>query len=1778
VASEAVVTDLAVQTRQAAAREVTAALSECRAVLESYVEQTGNRALLEQCIRELHQARGALQLLEIHGAALLAEEMEQVGRYLLGSSSEARKQAEALDALMRAVVQLPVYLERVLAGGRDMALVLLPLLNDLRAVRGSALLSEGTLLLLNLRSDRKPLARKSASGLVGWIRSEEPDDNLDTLASVSLRMEQVARSQPVFQLWWVVGALIEALRDGGVEPSVAVKRLLGLADRELRRLYELGETKYAAQPPVELLNNLLYYVARATSDGPQVQAVRESFRLNELLPVDEEVERERDSLSAPSVKLMHTVADAIREDLGKLKEVLDLYMRRGGRQVDELKPQLEVLRKLGDTLGVLGLGQLRSRIQEAHRLLEGMVTGRGGASANAVQLTDVAAILIKVDDNLDEHLVGQILPRVPAAEDAARAEDGHGEPDVDFRQVQAALLRECAVNLMRIKDAVAQNVNGSLDTAAVDNWPELLRGIKAGLLMLGRQRAAEMLDQIGTQLKRVMLPGGTTLSGVYLDRLADAIVSVEYYIETVQAGRSDPWYMLDNAQRCIEFLVSDRGSPVPTVSALPAGVAEEAQGGVSKDVPAGAAPHPYAATLVLARPPVLPPARAEAASARSLPPADPELMRLYAEEAREEQVRIQKFFGAWDANPAESSALETVRRAFHTLKGSGRMVGERSIAEFSWAVENLLNRLLDGTLMRSPAIMAVLRAAVERLPALVGEIGQSGPVEVDVSALVTEAHALAAGREVRASEEEPAPAVTPAAAAPAAMRVETAVKPLVAAAPPTALPVSEPKAAPAPEPAPADESLRQIYMRETDAHVVTVRAWVAAERQQSSPHVVPEAVFRACHTLSGSSQMAEARHGIRLTEPLNLWLRKAFDSGIGLDDSDLQLLDECMAAMRSVAANLDESTGYFVVHETLRARLARADASLVRRIDEATAAVPTGTLPPEVPPAVVKRDYDSDVATIFVEEATELLEAAQSAMQVWSAGFRVDDIDALKRPLHTLKGGARMAGISAMGDLAHEFESLVELLQSGVVTADADARGLAQRTLDELARMHEMVSAGLGVAPATALLAELRRRARGPAAVAPAAVFVPAAAAAPPDDTIMVRALEPPAAVPQPPASPPPVSAPAEVEILAAALAPPVVSPIALPMAPPMAPAAVPPGREPVATAERGEMARVSAELLDQLLNHAGEVSISRARLEQQLAAVEFNLGELSRTVTRLKEQLRKLEIETEAQILHRHGDESARRSDFDPLELDRYSAIQQYSRALSESTSDVASLQQLLETLVADAQNQLQQQSRVVGELQNGLMHTRMVTFQRHVQRLTRIVRQAGNDSGREAELVVEGASGELDRQVLERMLPPLEHMLRNAVVHGIETPAARRTAGKAAAGMIHLQLRREGSEVVIELRDDGAGMNLEAIRSKGLALGLIGADQQLADDDVMQLVLEPGFSTANAVTQQAGRGVGMDVVATEIKNLGGALHMQSTRGQGTHFTIRLPLTLAISHALIVRTGNEYYALPLPTIEGVVRLAREEVAAQLRSEAPTLQHGQQRYRLQPLSVFIGLEAAPLPPGDAAVPVVLVRAGEHSTGLVADELIGSREIVVKPVGPLLASIRGISGATILSDGKVVVILDAGALLRAGARGRHMPLAPRERVDTRTLVMVVDDSITVRRVTQRLLERNGMRVVTARDGMDALAVLAENQPDVLLLDIEMPRMDGYEVAAHVRSDPKLRSLPIIMITSRVGDKHRARAIELGVNDYLGKPYQEDQLLAAIAHLVDKKPRSLAGKSS
>jgi chemosensory pili system protein ChpA (sensor histidine kinase/response regulator) len=963
-----------------------------------------------------------------------------------------------------------------------------------------------------------------------------------------------------------------------------------------------------------------------------------------------------------------------------------------------------------------------------------------------------------------------------------------------------------------------------------------------------------------------------------------------------------------------------------------------------------------------------------------------------------------------------------------------------------------------------------------------------------------------------------------------------------------------------------DAALHDIYAKETTSHLTEIRDYLRKRTGQPAPHELPESVYRAIHTLSGSSKMAEARHGIRITEPLNHVMRKVFDSGHGLSDAGLATLEQSVRAIENVLSHIDESTGFFSDQPALLARFRDLEAEVDATIASAARDTSASAMVPALAatPAPVE-EFDHEIANIYSEEATELLEAAQGSLTVWNKDRKdKQPVAELQRQLHTLKGGARMAGVTAMGDLSHELETLVLQIDNGAVAGDEHAHAVMQASLDELSRMRDLVSRGTLPGDARDLIAQIRALAN-PAHASAAGAAAPAAAPAPSAPSAPATAAPTAAAAAQPDAARAPVAAPAR-EVAPEASPEPAAfedaSSLELSSAP------VLPGRE-APPVERVEMARVDADLLDTMLNNAGEVSIFRARLDQQVNSIDFNLAELARTVTRLKEQLRGLEIETEAQVLHRHQDIEPRRDDFDPLELDRYSALQQFSRALAETSSDVASIQGLLETLTREAQSLLTQQARVITELQNSLMRTRMVPFQRHVQRLTRLVRQAANDTGKRAELAVQGAAAELDRQMLERMVAPLEHMLRNSVVHGIEPPDKRAQLGKPDVGRISISLERDGAEIVIVVADDGAGINVKLIREKALALGLIDAHAKLTDEEAVQLILEPGFSTAGHVTQAAGRGVGMDVVATEVKKLGGGLFIDSTYGKGSRFTIRLPFTLAISQALIVRVAEETYALPLATVEGVVRLPRNIVARHLGKDAPLFEYGGQKYRFQHLGSFVGLGATRLPDSDVSMSVVLIRAGEHSTALVTDELVGSREIVVKSLGPQISAIRGIAGATILGDGRIVLILDMGSLVRSEWRARPTETVVLDQRDRRTFALVVDDSITVRRVTQRLLERNGMRVLTAKDGVDAVSLLQENLPDIILLDIEMPRMDGYEVAAHVRNDPRLKQIPIVMITSRVSEKHRARAIELGVDDYLGKPYQESQLLDAIEPLVNRR---------
>ena len=779
---------------------------------------------------------------------------------------------------------------------------------------------------------------------------------------------------------------------------------------------------------------------------------------------------------------------------------------------------------------------------------------------------------------------------------------------------------------------------------------------------------------------------------------------------------------------------------------------------------------------------------------------------------------------------------------------------------------------------------------------------------------------------------------------------------------------------------------------------------------------------------------------------------------------------------------------------------------------------------------------DPEMLEIFLDEAAEIVDHTSAQLAAWLADpQQKDSLKELQRGLHTLKGGARMAGVESLGDLAHEMEFIYEdLLFDKKPNPPLLGRLLAQ-CHDWLADAIAVLDRGEKPQYPQPLVDAMRAFMQQPTSLT--ALPVMALTEAPLQASHLVADLV----------------AAAETET-----------------------AHQPPPMQGLFANQHGqdqasnEMIRVSAGLMENMINLSGESAINRARIEMDTTALGTTVEEMGATVQRLVDQLRRMEGELESQILARHQGEIGKYKDFDPLEMDQYSALNQLSKSLSESASDLFDFKATLLDKVRDTEGLLLQQSRLQSELQEGLMKSRLVPFSRLVPRLQRIVRQTSTELGKPAELIVQNAEGELDRTVLERMIAPLEHMLRNAVDHGIEAPEQRQESLKRAVGKIVLNLAREGGEIAISLQDDGRGINVAAVRNKAIERGLLAVDAEISDVEIMQFIFNAGLSTAQAVTQISGRGVGMDVVQSEIKLLGGNVSVDSTAGKGSIFSVRLPLTVSVTDALMVRVSDRMFAVPLTQIDRIVRVSPTELATLYRQTDPQYVFESNNYRLRYLGEFIqGNRVPALDHQATTVPLLLVRQVGQLLAIQVDQLVGSRvEIVVKPVGQQLASVPAVSGATIMGDGSVMIILDMVALARQAASNlrRDVATAKTEKRKAQTTVMVVDDSVTVRKVTTRLLERQGYAVLTAKDGVDAIAKLEEVTPDIMLLDIEMPRMDGFEVATLVRHNPRIKNLPIIMITSRTGEKHRERAFQLGVNCYMGKPFQEQELLENIHELL------------
>ena len=765
---------------------------------------------------------------------------------------------------------------------------------------------------------------------------------------------------------------------------------------------------------------------------------------------------------------------------------------------------------------------------------------------------------------------------------------------------------------------------------------------------------------------------------------------------------------------------------------------------------------------------------------------------------------------------------------------------------------------------------------------------------------------------------------------------------------------------------------------------------------------------------------------------------------------------------------------------------------------------------PELEMPRLKDELDDQLLPIFLEEAQELVRGFNEQIAAWrdqpgdGAAPR-----ALARHLHTFKGSARMAGAMNLGELTHRLETRVEEILRGGSGSPAQIDEV-EGGCDTLVLFLDRLQGGE--------LPVLFPEAAPVAAVEQAAPAAPAA----------------------------------EVAQRVAATT------VAVKDAP------HPEGEHEAA--DRRATLRVRAELVDRLVNEAGELSIARARIEGEMRGLKSSLLDLTENVIRLRRQLRDIEIQAETQIQARVAQAHDGQAEFDPLELDRFTRFQELTRFMAESVNDVATVQQNLLKNLDDANAALLAQARLNRGLQQELMGVRMLPFASQAERLYRIVRQTSKELGKRANLDIRGGQVEIDRSILDKMLAPLEHMLRNAVTHGIETRAERTDQGKGDIGEITLALRQEGNEIIIAMSDDGRGLDAGRIRAKAESLGFLSPGEEADDARLFDFIFHPGFSTAGEVTQIAGRGVGMDVVKTEVASLGGRIEIATTPGQGTTFRLYLPLTLAVTQTLLVRTGNSLYAIPSTMIEQVLEMKEKNLAA-LRDKGEAEWHGN-HYPFHFLPHLLG-EPGALPESHRRYWVILTRSGAQRAAVQVDELKGNQEVVVKHIGAQLARVVGIDGATVLGDGQVVLILNPVALanralslsIPTGTPVTATPVAAAPA--TLPTVLVVDDSLTVRKITGRLLAREGYQVVTAKDGVDALEQLQEIVPDVILSDIEMPRMDGFELVRNIRADAQWKAVPIIMITSRTADKHRNYAQEIGADHYLGKPYDEEELLGLIA---------------
>jgi len=1664
-------------------------------------------ASLRFTIAHLYQVSGALDMVGLEGCKRFCIEIEKL-------ASKLEKQmilvsAATMEHLIHAVDTLSRYLQDLLNGMPDSPTRLYDSLKPLVELQGEVLdvsdlffpdascsapkdlpanpIAESAVPIFI--SEQRSIFQKA---LLDWLCTKDAG-SLNNMRSAIVKVQQVQQKNALKTLWWAATAFTDALAQERIAEQLGAKKLCSRLDQQLRNM-SLGEAK----APSHLLRNILYYVAVSDRNTDIIADVKDTFALDDLLPsahrlvssataVVERAALAQMSAVLPGLKDLWVIVSqsSYMADLQEFNEKIDHL----AIVLQSLHNQnvLKLINEIQTTTHALQVD--KSKINETS-LIE------IAASLNLLEY--IGAYYQQLDDVAHQKISTQTSRLQSIAEGVALtpAVDAFATTYLDVGVVDA-VKKQVIASLRLVEKALDTFFRNPANISVLDDVAKPLQQISAAFDML-EMPIPKSITQLSTVFVEYFINhadgGNQQLTGrSHFELVAESLSMLGLYTEELPNARAESELALSDALQRLE-----QGALALDLSAETTEI-ETNFDREDTDRSLVDAKLRLESTAVNTLESTSQDIAAEAVTDKAI---DAELQNIFLTEAEEVLASLAQNIQALRVNATDSELLVEVTRAYHTLKGSGRTVGLMGMSDVAWAVEKLLNLLMERKAFPTITQLAFVEKVTSEFAGWVAELHASQVVTLNPSPFQKRAIELELEFEHALAETKP----------------KSQKEEVLIAGTRT-----------------LSRAFFNIFLVEAQQHLEVLKDAQTALIIDTN-ELPSDASCRAAHTLGSNALTAGFKPTGDLARALEHWLDehvgtwteqhialygnvvKALEDGLvkakALKNPKstralILALGESTAAMQTLAAQQAEAAVLEVAVTEKPTKKIKVKATKLEfteqipneplSIELSTQAVePIVDMSKKLQQPVIESLHeemvkplsqltqvnqlrnvavDQELLGLFVEEARDLVPQVGKDLRAWRANpSKVEFADSLQRALHTLKGSARMAGQINIGDSVHNMEERVIRSLKHKATADD-----FDEMFVEFDRVGYMLEALTGGAKATMQ-----------------------------DDVATATT--------------------------------------------------------PSAADRKSQFLRMRADVLDRLINEAGEVSIMRSRMDREMQNFKQSSTDLTDSISRMRTYLRELEIEAETQMQSRMSLLQEANETFDPLEFDRFTRLQELTRMMAESVNDVATIQHGLLINLDQTDAALQQQNRMNRELQQGLMGVRMLPFATISERLQRIVRQTARELNKRVEMTIEGEGVELDRGVLDKIGAPLEHLLRNAVAHGLESTELRKKIGKSEVGQIKLKVSLENDEITLVVTDDGAGVNLEKVREKAIEKSMFAADQELSDQALMAVIFEPGFTTADSVSQIAGRGVGLDAVRSDIAALSGRIDVSNVAGMGAMFIIYLPVTLSVAQVIMARVGNKMFAIPSVMVEQVQKLKQNDLLNAY--QARKVDWASREYPMHYLSKLIG-DIDNVAQQHAYTPVILLRSGTYRTALHVDEITGNQEVVMKQMGTQLARVPGMIGATVLGDGVIVLVINPVQLANREALSigaiKVTTIAPVVE-QMKKIALVVDDSLTMRKVLSRVLERGNFEVITANDGMDAIQKLQLITPDVILTDIEMPRMDGFELSRYVRDNKKTSNIPLIVISSRTAEKHRNVAKQLGVDTFLGKPVQDDELIEQVNALL------------